>query len=65
MQVARLSAVCTSQQIPQVPISVGCWVKCAAGRTILESILQKQAAIIWTHFTSLQIRTSCQFLRTQ
>jgi hypothetical protein len=24
MQVARLSAVCTSQQIPQVPISVGC-----------------------------------------
>lgn len=65
MQVARLSTVCTGHQIALGPISAGCRVKCEAGRTILEWILEKQAAILWTHFTSFQIRTSCQFLRTQ
>jgi hypothetical protein len=65
MQVARLSAVCNGQHIPLEPISVGCCVKCAAGRIILKWILEKQAAILWTHFNSLQKRTSCQFLRTQ
>jgi len=65
MQVSRLAAICTGQQIPLVPICVGCRVKRAAGRTILERIVEKQAAILWTHFTSLKIRTSCQFLRTQ
>jgi hypothetical protein len=64
MQVERLSGVCTGQQIPLVPISVGCRVECAAGRTILNWILEKQVAILWTQFTSLQIRNSCQFLRT-
>jgi hypothetical protein len=65
MKVERLSAVCNGQQITLVPISVRCRVERAAGRTILDWILEKQAAILWTQFTSLQIRTSCQFLRTK